>query len=135
MNAEFDGILRRISVTLGQGDEAIPFRRGLRLHLRDLASLREGGLTWDQIARMLTSRGVRHRRGQIISSHQLRTVYGLLVKQGAKTIVDRATSVSEYHTARSVVIEPPKPLHGSPGPGNKLAELLKTRVQRLYLDE
>ena len=135
MNAEFEGILRRISATLGQGEEAIPFRRGVRLHIRDLALLRDGGLTWDQIARKLTSRGVRHRRGQVISSHQLRTVYALLVKQGTGTIVDRKMSVPQYLPARSVVIAPSKSLHGSPGPGHKLAELLKTRIQRLELDD
>lgn len=132
---EIASAVDRISDTLGGGDGAIPFRRGLRRHIGDLAWLRTRGLTWDQIARMLTARGVRHKRGQAVSPIQLRTVYALLVKQGTGAVADRNTLVSDHAPARLAVIGPPKSLHGSPGPGNKLAELLKTRVQRLDLDD
>lgn len=51
------------------------------MHLDDVATLRLIGLTWDQIARNLTNAGARHKRGQAISPHQLRTEFQRLSKE------------------------------------------------------
>jgi hypothetical protein len=54
----------------------IPFERLLRKHHRLLAELRESGLTWEQVSRLLAGNGVRHSNGLAFSASHLRGVFG-----------------------------------------------------------
>lgn len=77
---DIDKAIQTIIRKLGTGRDQIPMRRALRMCLTELDGLRDRGLTWGQIAMRLTKAGARHKRGQAISEHQLRTEYGRLVE-------------------------------------------------------
>jgi hypothetical protein len=54
----------------------IPFERLLRRHHRLLADLRERGLTWEQVSRLLAGNGVKRRNGLAFPASHLRGVFG-----------------------------------------------------------
>lgn len=97
--------------------------------------LRETGLTWDQIARRLTALGVRHKRGQAVSAHQLRTEYARLRKEAP------VPPAAERVIAPDPIVPRPGRLgraetDGTPAASRtRLAELLSTRAKPLELDE
>ena len=84
---------------------------------------------------MLTSRGVRHKRGQVISSHQLRTVYAFLVKQIPEDSTDLIDLANVKSTAKSVMSDTPKTLQRLPVLNKRLIDILSTRAERLDFDE
>ncbi len=54
----------------------IPLERLLRKHHRLLVDLRAGGLTWEQVSRVLAGAGVLHRNGRAFPPSHLRGVFG-----------------------------------------------------------
>lgn len=54
----------------------IPFERLLRKHRRLLAELRESGLTWEQISRLLAGNGVKRSNGLAFPASHVRGVFG-----------------------------------------------------------
>lgn len=54
----------------------IPFERLLRKHHRLFAELRESGLTWEQVSRLLASNGVKRSNGLAFPASHLRGVFG-----------------------------------------------------------
>ena len=127
-----DEIIESIAATLGSGEDALLFRRGLRRHVGDVTTLRERGLTWDQIARKLTAHGVRHKRGQPVSPHQLRTEYGRLrieaLSQPAEPSAPARVVSTRQASAPSATSEA-QPVF------RKLSLLTQTRVRGLEIDE
>lgn len=129
-------IVAAIATTLGTGEDAILFRRGVRRHLSDLTILRARGLTWDQIARKLSALGVRHKRGQTVSPHQLRTEYARLHVEATPRRLDNP--VREHFEPALHSVPMPMPAAASIEPGGvfqKLAALTETRVRHLEVDE
>lgn len=68
------------AASMSAGSTKLPFRRALRQHLDDVALLHARGYLWEHIAAQMTEHGARHKRGQPICAHQLRTEYGRLIK-------------------------------------------------------
>lgn len=62
----------------------IPFERLLRKHHRLLADLRERGLTWEQVSRLLAGNGVKRRNGLAFPASHLRGVFAGLSARAEK---------------------------------------------------
>lgn len=133
--------IQRIFATLGTGTDRIPLRRALRMSLTEVDELREGGLTWGQIALRLTKAGARHKRGQAISEHQLRTEYGRLIAERKAT---RPVDVRQSKVAPIPINEQSysgQAQGGSTQSGRKtagphrLADILSTRARPVELDD
>ncbi len=133
---QIDDIITRISATMMTGEDQILFRRRLSRHVEEVMTLRSLGLTWDQIARKLTAHGVRHKRGQPVSAHQLRTEYGRLRAEVARapvTPVDPAKTAPRA-TGRSTLVRPLPPSRAGAA-FETLSALTRTRVRNLEVDE
>ena len=133
--------IQAIIAALGEGPDKIPLRRALRMCLPDLEALRAQGLTWGVIAMRMTKAGARHRRGQAISEHQLRTEYGRLTMEGNESAV-RASGARKSQPLRQMnppvelCTAPASPVNGATAPrSDRLADILKTRVHRIDLDD
>jgi hypothetical protein len=133
--------IQAIVKALGTGPGRIPLRRALRVCLSHLDALRAQGLTWGVIAMRMTKAGARHRRGQAISEHQLRTEYGRLTMERNESAVP-AFDVRKVQPLREQ--SPDAGYHLQPQPARKdattsgssrLADILKTRVHRVDLDD
>lgn len=131
-----DEFFVRIAATIGSGEDAILFRRGLRRHVDDLTALRHRGLTWDKIARRLTGLGVRHKRGQAVSPHQLRTEYSRLRADIGSNQVDGSSRMPANPISAPPMATPPAIASAAKSAiSEKLAELTRTRVRHLEIDE
>jgi hypothetical protein len=133
--------IQSIVKTLGAGLERIPLRRALRMCLSDLDALRAQGLTWGVIAMRMTKAGARHRQGQAISEHQLRTEYGRLTMERNQSVVP-ASDVKKVQSLRhespdaGTPLEPRPVMRNVTTPGaSRLTDILKTRVQRVDFDD
>ena len=134
--------IRRIVATLGAGTDRIPLRRALRMSLTEVDELRAGGLTWGQIALRLTKAGARHKRGQAISEHQLRTEYGrLIVEREAAPELDirQSTSVApktvNQHRTGDQAQRRTAPADRKTAGPHRLAAIISTRARRVELDD
>lgn len=126
---ETDSIIDAIARELVMGDDRLMFRRAVRRHLAEIERLRVGGLDWRQIAQKLTARGARHKRGQPISAHQLRTEVARLKRSRGIAIVDPPT-ISRKNDGVSTAVTTPSYSDGRRDAGvlNRLAALTRTRV-------
>jgi hypothetical protein len=145
---DIDSIIEVVARKLSVGEDRRAFRKVVRRHLDDFDALRGKDLEWDQIAAKLTARGARHKRGQPIDAHQLRTEVARLRKDADKALVviprddkisdpatvhrptaqkSRSTAIASYAEGTEV------------GPGGRalerLAALTSTRVQAIEADE
>ena len=133
--------IQAIIAALGDGSDRIPLRRALRMCLPDLEALRAKGLTWGVIAMRMTKAGARHRRGQAISEHQLRTEYGRLTMErdecAAPAVEARKLQPLREKTPRGEICATLTQPTSSAAPhrSNRLADILKTRVHRIDLDD
>jgi len=133
--------IQAIVKTLGSGPDRIPLRRALRICLSDLEALRAQGLTWGVIAMRMTKAGARHRQGQAISEHQLRTEYGrLTMERNESTVptsdVRKVQPLRQESPDASIYVQPRPARKTATTPGSsRLADILKTRVQRVDLDD
>lgn len=133
--------IQAIIAALGDGSDRIPLRRALRMCLPDLEALRAKGLTWGVIAMRMTKAGARHRRGHAISEHQLRTEYGRLTmerNERGPTAFDAGKSqpLAQQNSNCSTRAQPPQLREGTAtSESGRLAEILRTRVRRVDLDD
>jgi hypothetical protein len=133
--------IQAIVKTFGTGPDRIPLRRALRFCLSHLDALRAQGLTWGVIAMRMTKAGARHRRGQAISEHQLRTEYGRLTMERNESAIP-AINVRKVQPLREESPDAGNHLQArsarkdatTPG-SSRLADILKTRVRRVDLDD
>lgn len=133
--------IQAIVKTLGIGADRIPLRRALRVCLSDLEALRARGLTWGIIAMRMTKAGARHRQGQAISAHQLRTEYGRLIMERNENPAPPSEARRNQPLRREgpdaeiyLQPRPPKKIAATSG-SSRLADILKTRVHRVDLDD
>lgn len=133
--------IQSIVKTLGSGPDKIPLRRALRMCLPDLEALRALGLTWGVIAMRMTKAGARHRRGQAISEHQLRTEYGRLTMERNEHALPASNArkfqpLVQQNSGGSTCVQS---LHRrestTTSESSRLAEILKTRVHRVDFDD
>jgi len=134
-----DKAIEIIIQTLGTGNDRIQMRRALRMCLTQLDELRERGLTWGQIAMRLTKAGARHKKGQAISEHQIRTEYNRLAKLrtapiGASSILAGAAPY-EVKGPSSPSLKKSETVPSRTPPSNRLQQLTATRRPRLELDD
>jgi hypothetical protein len=135
---DIDKTIRIILRKLGTGKDRIPMRRALRMCLPQLDELRERGLTWGQIAMRLTKAGARHKKGQAISEHQIRTEYNRLAKLRSTPVAANsifAETAPDEMKGSSSVLKKIDPDHSPTPSGNRLQQLTATRRPRLELDD
>jgi len=145
---DIDSIIEVVARKLQAGEDRRAFRRVVRRHLRDLDALRGEDLEWDQIAAKLTARGARHKRGQPIDAHQLRTEFARLRKDADKALVtipgddkvaDPATAhrpkAQKSRSATSATYAERTEVGPGSGALERLAALTSTRVQAIEADE
>lgn len=135
-----DNPIQTIVRTLGTGGDRIPMRRALRMCLTQLDELRDRGLTWGQIAMRLTKAGARHKRGQAISEHQLRTEYGRLVELRDADLKPKAVArtIARSENSGKPLLRGEKEHSISPArksTNEQLHRLTATRKPRLELDD
>lgn len=135
--SDLKALTTMFAAAMSTGPTKVPLRRVLRQHLDDVTALRARGYLWEQIAAQMTERGARHKRGQPICAHQLRTEYGRLMKI--------------RHLPRQNHINPPEPktsaaalpsIEPAPGPvqsrargSTRLQALLSARSRPLEFDD
>ena len=133
--------IQTIVKTLGCGANRIPLRRALRVCLSDLEALRARGLTWGVIAMRMTKAGARHRQGQAISAHQLRTEYGRLTMErnenpSPPSEARRNQPLRREGSNAEIYLQPRPPRKSAAmSESSRLADILKTRVHRVDLDD
>ena len=139
---ETEILTQAIAKTLGAGADRIPLRRALRMCLPELDALRARGLTWGAIAALLTKAGARHKQGQAISEHQLRTEYGRLsIDRDRMPVASRSAGKIKHYSERIRATSTDMTRHRPPGKtarpprSSRLADILKTRVPRFDLDD
>ena len=96
---DIDSVIETIAKKLRHGDDCRAFRKVVRRHLKDLDALRGEDFDWERIASKLTEAGARHKRGQLISAHQLRTEFARLKREPAP--VDSSPSTADPHNGES----------------------------------
>ena len=125
------------AAAMSAGSTRVPLRRVLRQHLDDVTALRTRGHLWEQIAAQMTEHGARHKRGQPICAHQLRTEYGRLIK---------ARQLSGQHhvkppdptmptAAFASIASAPSPVPGRAGDTTRLQSLLSARSRPVEFDD
>lgn len=140
LRMNIDKTIQTIVRTLGIGRDQIPMRRALRMCLTQLDELRDRGLTWGQIAMRLTKAGARHKRGQAISEHQLRTEYGRLVElrdAGSKPKAVASSSAGSGNSQKFLLRGDKEPSASllRKSMNEQLDRLTATRKPRLELDD
>jgi hypothetical protein len=133
---DIDSIIAAMARELTTGDDRRMFRRVVRRHLGRLDSLRAESLDWEQIARKLTAQGARHKRGQAISAHQLRTEVARLRRAG-RGLEANPPSLAREGPARSVDTTIPPSSGSRPAKGalSRIAVLTQTRVRAQEVEE
>jgi hypothetical protein len=133
--------IQAIVKTMGDGPDKIPLRRALRMCLQDLEALRAQGLTWGTIAMRMSKAGARHRRGQAISEHQLRTEFGRLTKEHNEHALTASNArkyqpLTQQNSVDSTRVQPLRRMQSTAISGSgRLSEILRTRVHRIDLDD
>lgn len=78
--------------------EGVPFERVLRSHRDSVQALRNKGLTWASIARLLARVGVRRRDGGLFSADHVRVCFGRISKNDARPL-ERTNAAGGPQTA------------------------------------
>lgn len=86
---------------------AIPIERLIRMHLRRFEDLRERGLTWEQVSRLLAKGGITRRDGRAFDPAHLRGVYGRHRNRAARN--DGKLSTSDISSVAASLQKPTAP--------------------------
>jgi hypothetical protein len=135
---EADSIIAAIARELMPGDDRRLFRRVVRRHLGELELLHvDEEMDWEQIARKLAARGARHKRGQPISGHQLRTEVSRLKRSipGRRNSRAVGSRSKKPRPPLSGIAAPPSGDRPGGGALDRIATLTKTRVHAPKAEE
>ncbi|MDY8111080.1 hypothetical protein U0C82_18310 [Fulvimarina sp. 2208YS6-2-32] len=103
----------RFRADLEVSGERVPFDRVLKTHRAAIASLRERGLTWASIARLLAHAGVNRGEGKLYSADHLRVAF----RRTKQSDHDRSPQDREPNAVERVAPNAPTERSKNPRPG------------------